>query len=71
MQLFLVTTQSVEKDRAGTILQVHVTVHGTFGSLARAETIAAKYEGQVKEMVLDKEYDARKIQTWVNPGYKN
>lgn len=71
MQVYIVSTQSVEQNRDGVILKVHVTVHGVFSSLVRAQSIADKYGGQVNDLYLDKEYDAKKIQTWLNPGYKN
>ena len=70
MQLFIVTTQSKEEDLNGVILKVSVKTHGVYSNLTMAEGIATKFDGVVKAVDMDKEYDTRVLQEWLNPGYK-
>jgi len=63
MQLYIVTSKSVDRDEIGRLQYAHVTVHGVFSHLEDAVAMASKYDGAVKEVFQDKEYDARKIQS--------
>lgn len=70
MQLYVVTTQSKEETRDGVTLSVRVNTHGVFCTSDVADAIALKYGGEVVPLVMDKEYDFRVLQKWLNPGYK-
>lgn len=71
MEVFVVTSKAQEEDNVGIILSVKVRIHGVFTERARADSMAAKYDGAVKAIYIDKENAGDIIQYWLNPGYKS
>lgn len=73
MRVYIVTSQSVEKDTDGVILRVFVRNHGVFSDETLANNLAEKYNADVTDAVFDKELmgnNADILQSWTNPGYK-
>lgn len=68
MRIYLVTSQAVEQDKFGVIQRVDVRSLGAFTMRSRADDIAAKYNGTVREIVVDSD-EPLGLQHWLNPGY--
>lgn len=72
MTIYIVTSQSVEKDTAGVILRVFVRHHGVFSDEGLANSLAEKYSATVTSAVMDHELvgnNADILQMWTNPGF--
>jgi hypothetical protein len=69
MQLYVVTGRATEEDRYGVILAVRTRVYGVYSSRARADAMAAKYDGHVYPFYLDQDGNPQVVEEWENPGF--
>jgi hypothetical protein len=74
MKIYLVTSKITEKNSTGILLKASMKCHGVFTGEYFASKIADKYDANVVELILDKDYDPQDnivLQQWLNPGYFN